>query len=171
MLSQQSARRRPSSLRPPWPTFDHHRAHAQTSPRSSRMDARSFSQLGALNRPLDARPRRASAYQQTSPGDGLSVLSRSALTRETIRQSTPGSRLPTRSRALSADTQQRAVDSRERTRLPTVARIRHRSGRGAVRSRERSRRGLLSMIKTKENQNAQSTNTRHSAFDEADRHG
>src|SRR6266540_780519 len=171
MLSQQSARRRPSSLRPSGRTFDHHRAHAQISPRSSRMDARSFSQLGNFNRSLYARSGRASAYQQTSPRDGLSVLSRSALTRETIRQSTPGSCLPTRPRALSADAQQRAVDSRERARLSTLARLRHRSGRHAVRSRERSRRGLLSMIKTKENQNAQSTDTRHSAFDEVEWHG
>src|SRR5262245_47667325 len=126
------------------------------------MDARSFSQLGDLNRRLYTRSRRSPAYQQTSSGDGLSFLSRPALTREKIRQTTPGSRVPARSRALIADAQQRAVDSRERTRLSAVAGIRHRSGQHAVRSRERSRRGLLSMIKTKENQNAQSTDTRQS---------
>src|SRR5690349_8544221 len=109
------------------------------------MESRTLSHLGRRHRPADRAIRSRLAGIAPAPGAVVSLLSGLAEPGAALHARAPGSGLPSRIAARGTKAEECPHNSRTRPGFPTPAGDRSGSGRHAARSRERARRGLLSM--------------------------
>src|SRR6516165_7872695 len=109
------------------------------------MESRTLFKLGCRDRLLHQRSCPADARFTQAAGASLSLLFWLALSLQALFTRAIGGRLPKSPYPWDAATIERSHDPRTWARFTTFTGIRTRSGYGVARSRERSRRGLLSI--------------------------